>query len=230
MTRGATGAEQRGAIVAGMSNSPHTLVCFAVRQEAAYFKRLTRKRADVEVLLTGMGKHNAARALRQALAESRPARVITAGFAGGLVPDLSFGAIVFCATSGTELEPRLSDAGARRARFHCAERIISRPEEKELLRRSSGAEAVEMESGAIHEVCAEFHLPVATVRVILDTAEEDLALDFNLLMNPNYEIDGRKLALTLLKSPGKIAALLRLQAKSNAAARRLGQVLAEVLA
>jgi hypothetical protein len=67
------------------------------------------------------------------------------------------------------------------------------------------------------------------VRVILDTAEENLPLDFNRLMNSRQEMDYGKLTGALVKSPGKIGSLLRLQKQSQAAAEKLAQVLAETL-
>jgi hypothetical protein len=67
------------------------------------------------------------------------------------------------------------------------------------------------------------------VRVILDTANEDLPLDFNALMTQDQKLDVRKLAWALIKSPAKVAALLRLQKQSAAAAGQLAKVLEQIL-
>ncbi|MCX6896725.1 MAG: hypothetical protein NTZ16_14790, partial [Verrucomicrobia bacterium] len=71
-----------------------TLVCFAVKEEAAVFRR-TPTAARVQILLVGMGQATAAQSIRAALAASRPALVITSGFAGGLNPQLITGDVVF---------------------------------------------------------------------------------------------------------------------------------------
>src|SRR5437879_1353068 len=44
-----------------------TLVCFAVKEEAAPFKAALASRPDIQVLLTGMGQRNAEKSLRSAL-------------------------------------------------------------------------------------------------------------------------------------------------------------------
>jgi adenosylhomocysteine nucleosidase len=213
-----------------MTNSPATLVCFAVREEAAHFRQLARSRPDIEILLTGMGRRNAEKAIGAALAKQRLQRVITAGFAGGLDPGLARRTVVFCAEQETNLMPALLSAGARRVRFYCAEAVVATAAQKRVLHDNTGAQVVEMESQFIQALCREHEVPVATVRVILDTATEDLVLDFNRLMTPDQRIDGRKLAIALLKSPQKIPALLRLHKESAMAARALGEVLASALA
>ena len=224
----------------------HTLVCFAVKEEAAVFRK-TAAAARVDILLTGMGRANAAQSLRAALAASRPSLVITSGCAGGLNPQLVTGDVVFeinnrrdeLHESPTErevwdscnssLREKLLAAGAREGKFHFADHVATTAAEKWALWQQTNADAVEMESQIIHDICREQGIPSATVRVILDQAGEDLALDFNALMTPDMRLDGGKLALTILKSPWKIGALLRLQKQSRAAAEKLSAVLTQII-
>ncbi len=137
--------------------------------------------------------------------------------------------MVFAAEQEAGLESALLEAGARPAKFHCAQRVAATAAEKRSLRDSTGADAVEMESQVICAVCREHDVPAATVRVILDGASEDLPLDFNQLMNTDQQMSYGKLALALAKAPWKISALLKLQKDSATAADALAAVLARVL-
>jgi adenosylhomocysteine nucleosidase len=206
------------------------LVCFAVKEEARAFQKLGGERGILKVILVGMGKRNAERAIRTALAKERPTLVLTCGFAGGLRPDLAMGAVVFAADPETGLEPALLAAGARPARFHCADRVAATMEEKRRLWEATGADAVEMESQVICATCREQKIPCATVRVILDTASEELPLDFNRLMTADQKLSYGKLALALARSPGKVGALLRMQKEAEAAAGKLAEVLGRIMA
>lgn len=212
-----------------MSPSGLSLVCFAVKEEAKAFVRLTKSRSDTKTLITGMGLRNAQKSLRAALAQIEPGLVLTCGFSGGLKPDILPGTVLFEAGADPELTAALTTAGAQPARFYCATRVATTVAEKRTLRERTGADAVEMESQFLRAICQECGVASATVRVILDSAQEDLPLDFNKLMNQEQEIDSWKLAKTLLGSPNKVPALIRFQKQTQAAAERLAVVLQAAL-
>jgi adenosylhomocysteine nucleosidase len=67
------------------------------------------------------------------------------------------------------------------------------------------------------------------VRVILDAADEELPLDFNQLIRPDRSLDRGKLARALVRSPGQLPGLLRLQRNCGRAADALARVLAGLI-
>lgn len=216
------------------------LTCFAMKEEAAPFRKIAAGKSGVAILIVGIGRQNAEKAVREYLAANSPEVVFTCGFAGGLNPDLKLGEVVFSAQNGTDgmngtdetyagCDKKLIVAGARPVRFFCAGRIATTITEKKKLRAETGADAVEMESAAIHAVCRERGIPCVTVRVISDTASEDLPLDFNTLAKPDKSLDYSKLMLALAKSPRKMGALMELQKKTSFAAERLAAVLGKVI-
>jgi adenosylhomocysteine nucleosidase len=212
-----------------MSQSPLTLVCFAVKEEAKPFSQLAGPQPHLRTLITGMGWRHAEQAIRAALQKERPQRVLTCGFAGGLNPDLLTGTVVFSVDAATGLEPALRAAGAKAARFHCADRVAVTAQEKHVLRDRTGADAVEMESSIICKVCREQQISSGTVRVILDALDQDLPLDFNALMTPDQQMSYSKLARALLTSPSAIGRLMAFQKQCATAAQALGRVLTQAL-
>ena len=212
---------------------PSILICFALKEEAAPFHRVAARHPGVVTLIVGIGRQNAEKSVRSFLTASAPALVLTCGFAGGLNPELKLGDVIFepagPAANNQKLTEALLAAGARPAKIYCADRIATTVAEKQALRAATGADAVEMESGAIQAVCAERGLACVTVRVISDTAHEALPLDFNALAKADKSLDFGKLAWAIAKSPGKIGALMQLQKKTKFAAERLADVLAKII-
>jgi hypothetical protein len=155
--------------------------------------------------------------------------VLTCGFAGGLNPELASGQVVFHLDENTGLEAALRAAGAQPARFHCSGRVATTAAEKAALWRKTGADVVEMESEVIRRLCEERGIPSGTVRVILDAAGEDLPLDFNRLLTADHKIHPGKLAAALIRSPGKVGALLQFRRRIRAAAESLAVVLEAVI-
>lgn len=204
------------------------LVCFALPDEAAPFRRRMSGRTGVRVLVTGIGQRNAEHALRASLRSQRPAHVLTCGYAGALNPELAHGMVIFSTDPSPLLRSALLSAGAQEGIFLCAERIAGTALVKQELRHSSGADAVEMESGVIREMCRAEGIASATVRAISDTAQEDLPLDFNTLMTQDQRLDYARLAAALVRDPGKVPALLQLRKQTRHAAHALATVLEQV--
>jgi adenosylhomocysteine nucleosidase len=200
------------------------LICFAVNEEAKFFKP-----GPFEVLITGMGRMNAAEGIRQALPVVRPELVLTCGFAGGLNPEFALGDIIFDEDFDAGLNETLIDMGASSGSFHCAKRVAVTAEEKQDLWKSTRADAVEMESSVIRTICREFRVPSATIRVILDDAKQDLPLDFNALMSSDDKIDYGKLMWAVFTAPHKIPKLIDFQRQTIIAAKKLASTLDELV-
>jgi adenosylhomocysteine nucleosidase len=225
-----------------------TLVCFALKEEAAPFQKIVAGKSSVAILIVGIGRKNAEKSIREFLASNSPELVLTCGFAGGLNPDLKLGEVIFetadwrgefhepqtekkiGVSQCSSLREKLLAVGAKPAKFFCADRIAITVAEKKKLRDETGADAVEMESLAIHDICRERGIPCATVRVISDTASEELPLDFNQFAKSNSSLDYSKLALAIAKSPTKIGVLMKLQKQTKVAAEKLAEILGNITA
>lgn len=205
-----------------------TLVCFAVKEEAAPFQRMLKPGQPVVTLLTGMGQERARQSLSRHLASSNPGLVISSGFAGGLAPNLTTGSVLF-EYAPPEIRARLVAAGAVAGHFHSASSVVVSAAEKLALRTETGADAVEMESSALGDVCRARGVSFAIVRVVLDPASEDLPLDFNRTMRQDGTVNLSALAGELARHPGKIPWLIRLHRQTRAGASRLANVLARVI-
>ncbi|MGC8990030.1 MAG: hypothetical protein ACP5MD_07910 [Verrucomicrobiia bacterium] len=206
----------------------NTLFCFAVPIEARPFIRAAGARWPDAVLITGMGRSNAGKALRRRLAEDKPDRVISCGFAGALNPSLKVGDIVFDPGQSPGLDRVLAGEGGHRARFCCVDTVVCKASDKCLLRGSTGADAVDMESGGLSEVCREANLGFAIVRVVSDSADEDLPVDFNRFVTPEDTIDFRRLVLWTAVRPAVMMKLLSWRRRLRSAANRLARVLIAV--
>ena len=216
--RGARGGEQ--------DRSRRILVCFAVREEAKHFQP---SGSNCVVVVSGIGKVNAERALRKSIEGDSPGLVLTCGYAGGLNPQFKRGDVLFDADVGCKFADDLKRLGVKPGQFHCAERIITTIAEKQALWQTTGLDVVEMESGVIRELCRRRGIPSATIRVISDDAGQNLPMDFNQISGTDGNVSYLRLAGALVKSPGLVPKLMRFQRELDDCGRKLGEVLCELL-
>lgn len=216
-----------------MSSKQVIAVCFALAEEAGPFKKLCGE--SVPIFLTGIGRENAERTTREFLASNAPGLLLTCGFAGGLIPELKVGDVIFEIPPGcddnsyAEVRSKLTAAGAKPAKFFCADRVAVTVAEKKKLRNDTGADVAEMESGAVQSICRGSGIRCVTVRVISDAADDDLPLDFNQFLKEDKSLDMGRLMMAVAKAPWKMGALMQLQQNTKLAAQKLAEVLAGVI-
>jgi adenosylhomocysteine nucleosidase len=140
--------------------------------------------------VAGVGREAAARAARRLILGHRPRLVVSAGFAGGLAPDLVRGSLIRAARvtlPDRSQELRLAHAVVTNGRdltLVTADRIVTTPAEKADLRAASGADTVDMETFAVAEVAAAEGLPCGSLRVISDGAGQTLPREVAMLARP----------------------------------------------
>jgi adenosylhomocysteine nucleosidase len=163
------------------------------------------------------------RLVKEALAARRGVDgVISTGYCGALDPALSIGDIV---VSG---EPPTTKRAFVPGRIHSSHRVVVTAGEKKKLREATGAVAVDMEAASVKEKAAQWNVPFHCVRVVSDTAGEDLPLDFNRY----YDAAGRfsliRIATHALLHPLTVLpALLRLNKNCRSAGKQLGVFFAD---
>ncbi len=146
------------------------------------------------VILSGAGRQNAARATEILIEGHRPRRVVSAGLAGGLSPELKRNDILVAdrllSIDGEDmpiaLPPALSATASRpdvhRGPLLTVNRMVRLPSDKKSLFQQHSASAVDMETFAVAKVCRRLQVPFSSIRVINDTAEETLPRDVERLL------------------------------------------------
>jgi adenosylhomocysteine nucleosidase len=163
------------------------------------------------------------RLVKQALVDRRGVDgVISTGYCGALDPGLSVGDIV---VSG---EPPATKRVYVRGRVHSAERVVVTAGEKRELHMATGAVAVDMEAAAVEEKATQWNVPFRCIRVVSDTAREDLPLDFNRFQDAAGRFSLTRIAMQALLHPFTVLpALLRLNKNCRSAGKQLGVFFAD---
>lgn len=196
-----------------------TLVIFALPEESAAFRRRLGRgeNARVKICHSGIGAEAARAALARIAAQEQstaPFRVISAGFAGALIVGLERGTMVTASNLGAPI------FGVRAVRFLAAKAIIESAAERAALHAATGAEAVDLESGALAEMCAARGWPFAVLRVISDSVREPFPVAARWLAGPRW-----RLVAHLLAHPRALPAFARFARDGQRGGARLAEAL-----
>ncbi len=200
------------------------------------------KGRQVGIAVSGAGRTRAAQAAEVFLAGHRPGWLISAGFCGGLSPELPRHAIVLAGSlldgQGNRLEVdlgRLDPGLVARQGVHVGpvlqvEQVIRRPAEKRAAGEAHGALAADLESLAVADVCRGLNVPFLAVRAVSDAVDDELPREVEKLLRQKSRTAQFGAALgAILDRPGSFKEMVRLHANALAASDRLAGFLAAVI-
>lgn len=148
--------------------------------------------------------------------------LVSYGFCGGLNPGLRLYQVVgwgapLCRPEGAEY------------RF-CAplsiDRVAGTAAEKAQLRRETGADVIDMESASLDAYARDRAIPFSGMRVITDTAGEDLPMNFNAMRDRDGRFSRSKILAHTVLHPSLFPRLKAFQKRADHAARVLGDFVA----
>ena len=176
----------------------------------------------------GGSQAGAEAAARRLVAEGAQA-LVSFGLAGGLQPALRPGKILvpreIILPTGERFatDPELSRrlGGATPHAVLGGDRVVGEKRAKNLLWKLTGAAAVDLESGAVARVAAEFGLPCAALRVICDPASRRLPPAVLAALDLDGKIALPPVLRALAANPLLLRDLLRLAADAFIARRAL---------
>ena len=194
----------------------------------------------VALVESGVGQEKAGRAAEVLVDVFQPRRILSAGYGGGLSKRLKrfnvcFPDLLVRESDGAKLDlsgsvPKsVTDFSEDRFTLLTTDFVVTSSKQKKTLNLNIGAELVDMETFAVAEVCRRHDIPFLAVRIILDTAEEELPKDVQKIMK-DAEVGGARLAGSVLGSlfsrPSSMLDLFTLKQRALEATDRLAKRIA----
>jgi adenosylhomocysteine nucleosidase len=220
------------------------IVC-ALRDEARHFRRAAQISVGVTELasgmllsVSGMGPIAAAAGTRALIAAGAHA-ILGWGFAGGLDPRLKCGAVLLPVEVLNTVGARIAVSEGWRSGLekalgsrhrHISSALLTSPTaiataaEKARLFATSRAGAVDMESFIMAQIAQQHALPFVCLRVIIDTAADELPAPIRRAADQYGELRLGRLLLTLARTPMQLAAVARLGRRFRTADRILASL------
>jgi adenosylhomocysteine nucleosidase len=170
---------------------------------------------EVTILHTGVGAKNCNSRLEILLHKARPSLVISSGFAGGVSEEMRVGDLILAQNFSdpgllANAERLLRKREPRLVKLFTSASIIDSVAERNEIAQAAGAAAVDMETGAIADVCKVHGVPFLSLRVISDSAIQPFPAPPSVL----FDIERQRtnfsgLLAYLLRDPGSILQLFR---------------------
>jgi adenosylhomocysteine nucleosidase len=209
-----------------------------VRADGFSVRRGSLGRRSLVIALSGPGQTKAAHATDAVIAAHKPKLVISAGFGGGLSPELRRNDIVVASSvrrlDGSEIPlegtapthwPR-----AFAGRLLTVDRVVRLPAEKREMGASTDALVVDMETYAVAEVCRQRAVPLLAVRVVIDAMDDELPTDVERLLDQKSTAARLGVAMgAFLQRPSSAVDLYKLKERSLLATDRLAKFLADAI-
>jgi adenosylhomocysteine nucleosidase len=170
---------------------------------------------DVTILHTGVGAKACNEGLEILLHQTRPSMVISSGFAGAVSEQLHVGDLILSRNfSDPQLlanaERILHDRQPRVVKLFTSTSIIDSVVERNEIARAADAAAVDMETGAIADVCKIHGVPLLSLRIVSDTASQPFPAPPSVLFDiERQQTNVGRLLAYLLRDPGSIWRLFR---------------------
>ena len=197
----------------------------------------------IALVLGGVGRTSARKAAEVLIAGHRPRWVLNAGFAGALDPGLRRFDVVMPnhikdldglrfdvnvsipESHGDTGRPRLLDGG-----LVTIDRVAATAAEKTTLRQQTGATVVDMETSAVAALCSELGQKFLAIRVVSDTAAEDLAPEVLALMTRSGSYLVGSALRSIWNRPSSLKDFWNLHQTAQEAADRLADIMVGAIA
>lgn len=194
--------------------------------------RIARRLGRVAI---GGGTSDGARRAALGLAESGATALLSFGLAGGLDPALRPGDLlvprgVLVGGRRFDTDPALCRllGGATPHAVLGGERIVAETADKQMLWRTTGCAAVDLESAAVAKVASDMNLPFAVLRAVCDPADRAVPAAALAGLDAGGAVALGRVLVSLVHQPGQLAALLALALDAARARRALLRHLARV--
>ena len=190
---------------------------------------------SVAVFHTGVGEKSCRARIENFLRHQDFKYLISAGFAGGLDPELQVGDLLLSENfSSRELlsSPHLDFAGSELfvAKLATVPVVIDSKSERDRWAAESGAAAVDMETEFIAAACAAHGVPMLSVRVMSDTPAEPFPAPPGVLFDlEKQKTNFARLTFHLVTHPGAIMRLNAFRRRITLARQALTSALDKLL-